>query len=305
MPRAAIDIGSNSILLTIVADDGAILHDEARVVGLGKGLGDRGLFAPDRIAAATAVIGEYAAVAKEHGIDPIAIRAVATSAARRAMNAETVFERFHKNHGVRVRIITGDDEARLTWLGAQRDLLLPDGAQLVVDLGGGSTELVLAEGGEMVRRASLELGSARLTERFVPPSPTDGRIDPAGVPRMQAYVEAEVARFSFEPQPRTVIGVAGTVTTLAALDLGLTAYDAEKVHGSTLSASALEAFVPRWQGLDREERVANVPFSPGRADFLLAGAVILTEVLAAARCDAMRVSDRGLRFGVLRDRWSA
>ena len=103
MPRAAIDIGSNSILLTVLADDGAVLHDEARVVGLGKGLGDRGLFAPDRIAAASSVVGDYAAIAKGHGVDPLSILAVATSAARRAMNAQTVFERFQRNHGIRVK----------------------------------------------------------------------------------------------------------------------------------------------------------------------------------------------------------
>lgn len=301
MPKAAIDIGSNSLLLTVVDDEGAILHDEARVVGLGRGLGDRGLFLPDRMAAAEAVLADYAAIAKAHGVEPWSVRAVATSGARRAMNAETFFGRVGKDTGLRVRIVSGDEEARLTWLGALRDLDLPDGPLLVVDLGGGSTELVLGDRERIVEKVSLEIGSVRLTERFLLPAGArePGRYDPAGLAALRKFVDIEVAKVRLEPQPATVIGVAGSVTTLAATRLGLTRYDAAQVHGSVLERVDLARFVDRLLPASPEERRAMVPSSPERADWLLAGAVILDRVLAAARRSQLRVSDRGLRFGLL------
>ena len=201
MPRAAIDIGSNSILLTVMGDDGAVLHDEARVVRMGAGLGDRGLFAPDRIAAASKVLTDYLARARGFGIEPIAVRAVATSAARRAMNAQTVFERFHRNLGLRVRIISGEEEAQLTWRGAQHDLSIEGSPQLVVDLGGGSTELAMGEHGELQHHASLELGTARLTERFLPMD-GEGRYPSDGRGELRAYVAAELMRYPFSPRSR-------------------------------------------------------------------------------------------------------
>ncbi len=300
MTRAAIDIGSNSILLTIADRDGSVLHDEARVVGLGKGVGDRGLMAPDRISAAAEVLHDYVDTCARHGIDPIAVRAVATSAGRRAMNAPTVFDRFRRDLGLRVRIISGEEEARLTWLGAHRDLPPLPEPHLVADLGGGSTELVLGTVEAIGHRASLELGSVRLTERFLTEE-TDGRYAAAGFPPMEAYIDAELSRYSFKPSPQSAIGVAGTVTTLAAMQLGLEAYDASQVHGSRVPLEALHGFVEELGGLDRESRRARAAVAPSRADYLPAGALVLSRVLVAAGCDALWVSDRGLRYGVLYD----
>jgi exopolyphosphatase/guanosine-5'-triphosphate,3'-diphosphate pyrophosphatase len=145
MPRAAIDIGSNSLLLLVVDDNGTLLHDQVAVVGLGKGLGDRGLFQPDRMALAEATLSEFAHKAATFGIPAGRIRAVATSAARRALNAETWFARVKRSTSISVSIISGDEEARLTWLGALRDLPPCEAPLLVVDLGGGSTELALGD----------------------------------------------------------------------------------------------------------------------------------------------------------------
>ncbi|MEO0601853.1 MAG: exopolyphosphatase, partial [Myxococcota bacterium] len=149
MPKASVDIGSNSVLLLVVDDVGRRIHDEARVVGLGKGLGDRGLFQPERMDAAEAALAEYVAKAVELGVEPFSIKAVATSAARRAMNAETFFTKLKRTLGLRVRIITGEEEARLTWLGAQVDLPDTPEPRIVVDLGGGSTEVVVGQAAEV------------------------------------------------------------------------------------------------------------------------------------------------------------
>lgn len=301
MRRGAIDIGSNSVLLTVVDDQGELLHDEARVVGLGRGLGDRGLFAPDRIKAAEAALSDYVRTAQKLGVEPWAIQAVATSASRRAMNAQTWFSRLQRKLGLRVRVISGDEEARLTWRGALRELAVPDGPILVVDLGGGSTELVLGDGGldggRVVQRVSLEIGSVRLTEGFLgAPLLT---ADPAHLAQLRNHVEVEVAKVALDPLPRTVIGVAGTVTTLAAMAQGLTTWDPSRVHGSSLTRADLSRFIDRLLPTTPEERRRMAQVSPERADYLLAGAIVLDRVLAAAKRPRLVASDRGLRFGLL------
>jgi exopolyphosphatase/guanosine-5'-triphosphate,3'-diphosphate pyrophosphatase len=295
MPRAAIDIGSNSLLLTVIDDGGRVLHDEATVVGLGRGLGDRGLFAPDRMAAAEEVLAAYVQTAQRHGVSPGSIRAAATSAARRSMNATTFFQKLQRSLGLRVKIITGEDEARLTWIGARRALDVPDGPMLVVDLGGGSTELVLGEGDRVFVRVSLEIGSVRLTEQFL----GTGVQEPAGLARVRNRVETEIASVKLDPMPRTVIGVAGTVTTLAAMALDLPSWDAEKVHGSKLTRTDLARFSDQLLGASPEQRRKLAGVSPERADYLLAGAAILDRVLQASRRPQLIASDGGLRYGLL------
>ncbi len=297
MSRAAIDIGSNSLLLTILDDAGAIVVDEAQVVGLGRGLGDRGLFASDRIAHAEEVLAEYVKAAAEHGVSAGSIRAVATSGARRAMNAQTWFARLQKSLGLRIRTITGDEEARLSWLGARRDLDLPEGPLLVVDIGGGSTELVLGEGDRIFGRASLEIGSVRLTEAYL----GVGHVDPSGLAKLRNHVDSQVASVKLEPAPRTVIGVAGTVTTLGAMALGLEQYSSAEVHGGKLTRVELARFIDRLLPASPAERRQIAAVSPDRADYLLAGATILDRVLQSSRRPQLTVSDRGLRFGLLAD----
>jgi len=297
MSRAALDIGSNTLLLTVLNDQGDIVVDEARVVGLGRGLGDRGLFAPDRIAHAEEVLAEYVQLAAAHGVTAGSIRAVGTSGARRAMNAQTWFSRLQKSLGLRIRTITGDEEARLAWLGAKRDLELPEGPLLVVDIGGGSTELVLGEGDRIYGRASLEIGSVRLTETYL----GVGQVDPAGLARLRNHVDSQVASVRLEPAPRTVIGVAGTVTTLGAMALGLSEYASSEVHGSKLARVDLARFIDRLLPASPAERRVIAGVSPDRADYLLAGATILDRVLQSSRRQQLTVSDRGLRYGLLAD----
>jgi exopolyphosphatase/guanosine-5'-triphosphate,3'-diphosphate pyrophosphatase len=213
------------------------------------------------------------------------------------MNAETFFARVQRKLGLRIKIISGDEEARLTWLGSQRDLALPEGPRLVIDLGGGSTELVLGAG-DVAERKSLEMGSVRLTEAFFRADAT-GRFDPSGLARARQHVDMLLASFTMQPMPRTVVGVAGTVTTLATVKLGLASYDASTVHGSSLGRAELARFVDELLPMTGEQRRAFAPASPERADYLLAGALILERCLAAARRQQLVVSDRGLRYGLL------
>ena len=296
MPRASIDLGSNSVLLLVLADDGAVLHDEARVIGLGRGLGDRGLFRPDRMDAAVEALREYAASATALGVAPELVKAVATSASRRALNATTFFDRVKKDTGIQFRVISGEEEALLTWLGARQGLDLPNGPVGLVDLGGGSTEIVLGERDVVQFRCSMEIGTVRLTDQYLDGG--RGRVDPRALARLREHVDEVVGGVTWPLTPRVLIAVAGTATTLAAMELGLETYDGARVHGSRLTRAALRRWIDRLLDADPEQRRALAAVSPERADTLLAGACVLEAVLSHARRETLIISDRGLRHGV-------
>ncbi len=294
--RASIDIGSNSLLLLVQDADGNTVADVQSVVGLGKGMGpERGLFRPDRMAEALTVLTAYSERASALGVRADAIRAVATSASRRAMNAPSFYEEVRRKTGIRVDVVSGEDEARYTWLGALAGIDLPAGNLMVVDPGGGSTEVIVGEGRQIRSRVSLEIGTVRLTEMFL----GYGTVAPGDYARLRAHVDGVVGALAIPAIPKALVAVAGTATTLMALELGLETYDAAKVHGGTLSAAALRTWIDRLLGATPEERKRLVAVSPGRSDTLLAGAAILLRVLEQSRRQACRVSDRGLRHGVL------
>ncbi|NOY24412.1 MAG: Ppx/GppA family phosphatase [Oligoflexia bacterium] len=296
-PRAAIDIGSNTLLLLVRGPDGTTLHDEASIVGLGRGLGDRGMFRPDAMDAAIDVLARYAAQAAELGVPAQDVRAIATSAARRALNATTFLARVQKQTGLQVTVVTGPEEARLTWLGALDGLRLPDGSVAVVDLGGGSTEIVTGQGDHIDFRTSLEIGAVRTTEQFFGESPQ--RYDPRTFSRLRSAVTEICATLAPARHPRTVVAVGGAATSLAAMNLGLTAWDRDKVHGSRLRRADLRRWIDRLLASTPAQRRAWVQTAPARADSLLAGACILETTLTALQRETLRVSDGGVRHGLL------
>lgn len=297
---AAIDIGSNSILLLVV-DGGQVVHDEQRVIGLGRGLGDRGVFRPDRMEAALEALRDYAVKARELGVAAADVHAVATSASRRALNATTFYANVQKVTGLRVQVISGEEEARLTWLGGISGMDLSPGPVLLVDPGGGSTEVILGEGGHIHQRVSLEIGTVRLTEMFL----GYGTVEPQALARARAAIDDAFAGLRLDAPPRSAIAVAGTATSLAANSLGLLAYDPVGVHNSVLSAGTLRTWIDKLLAASPEERRRLMVVSPDRADTVLIGACILLRALECTRRQAWRVSDRGLRYGVVAREFSA
>ena len=293
--KAAIDIGSNSLLLLVVDAQGNVVHDEARVVGLGKGLGESGMFKTDRMEAAMDALRDYAAIASTFGVKAADVRAVATSASRRALNATNFYGAVRARTGLRVQVVAGEEEARLTYLGGIAGMDLPGGPVLLCDPGGGSTEVILGEGEAIHFRTSLEIGTVRLTEQYL----GYGTVDTGALARLRAHVDRAVAGVELPALPRAALAVAGTATTLAAAELGLSAYDPARVHGSTLTAGALRGWVDRLMVADPAERRALVAVSPERADTVLAGACILLRVLELARKQHFRISDRGLRYALV------
>ena len=293
MPKAGLDIGSNSIKIAVIDDAGAVLLDDSRVVGLSKGLGDRGLFKADRMDAALAAIVEL--VEKARAVGATDIRAVATSGARRALNAATFFDRVRERTGVKVSTVSGEEEARLTWLGARFGLNLP-GETVLFDLGGGSTEVVLGDQHtQPTLRVSLEIGAVRLTEAHLG---TD-EVDPAALAACRDHVRSELATAKWPRLPRAALAVGGTATTIGAMEQKLETFDAARIHGMRLDRAQLRRWIDRLLPATPDERRTIASIAPDRADFLLAGCVVLEACLEAARRESLIVSTGGVRYGLV------
>ena len=279
---AAVDCGTNSIRLLISdALDGEVLgdvHREMRVVRLGQGVDATGAFAAEAIERTKVALHDYVSLMVEAGVG--AVRMVATSAARDVSNREDFFAMTRAElgrvvPGAEAEVISGDEEARLSFAGAVGQLDPAAGPFVVVDLGGGSTELVVGDGGGVQAAFSADIGSVRITERCLPSDPpTAEEIAAARAFATERLTEA------FERVPvegaKTWVGVAGTMTTLAALALDLPAYDPQRVHLSQFDLDEMSEECERVVAMSRAERSAKAVIHPGRVDVIGGGAVITT-----------------------------
>ncbi len=297
MRVAAFDCGTNSLRLLVadIDDHGAMteLRRETRIVRLGQGVDATGEFAPEALERTFAVTQEYADAAAEFA--PEKIRFVATSASRDVKNRDEFFAGIFAILGVVPDVITGDEEAHLSFLGATAGRSASEGPFLVMDLGGGSTELVL--GTEAVESAvSMDIGSVRLTERHMSTDqPDDGQVR-AAVTDIDEHLDraAEVVDLA---AARTFIGVAGTVTTLTAGILDLDSYQRERIHGAKLTVADVERQVDALLRMDREARAALPYMHPGRVDVIAAGGLIFARVVARV-ADAVRAAGGKLTITV-------
>ncbi|MFC7448810.1 exopolyphosphatase [Rhodococcus daqingensis] len=282
---AAIDCGTNSIRLLIAdADEAGRLHDvrrEMRVNRLGQGVDATGAFAPEAIERTRESLQEYADMIRETGAS--AVRMVATSATRDASNREDFFGMTREVlgaviPGAEAEVITGDEEARLSFAGAVGELDPAAGPFVVVDLGGGSTEVVLGDGDGVHAAHSTDIGCVRITERCLHDDPpTAEQVAQAREVALAKLTEA-FDRVPVE-QARTWVGVAGTMTTLAAVALELKAYDPEKVHLSRMSLPRLHEVNEQLTHMTHDQREALGPIHPGRVD-VIGGGAIVADVLA-------------------------
>jgi exopolyphosphatase/guanosine-5'-triphosphate,3'-diphosphate pyrophosphatase len=270
----AVDLGTNTTRLLVAGvEDGHVeeLHRETRITRLGEGVDARRRLLPVPIARVRNVLSDYRRTAESLGAERTLL--VATSAVRDAENGEAFLGEIEWSYGFATRLLSGDEEAELT----QRGVGELGAATLLVDIGGGSTELVLGD-----FRTSLPLGSVRLGERHG---------DDAG-----ASVEAARALLP-ELEPRDAVGVAATITSLAALDLGLEEYDRARVHGHVLSRDGARAQLERLAALSLDERRRVPALDPDRAPVIVAGAAILLAILDAYGLESIRVSERDLLDG--------
>ena len=264
---------------------------------LGEGLRVHGVLDDKAAARTAATVSEYVRRAHEAGATRIAI--VATSAVREAANGGAFAAELERATGVAVRIISGDEEARLTLAGVVAALGPLRGVSVTFDIGGGSTEYILARDGALAAATSLRLGVVPLAERF----PFPGPVEPERYARMRGEVTALMERglpagFG-DARVDALVGTAGTVTTLAALDLNLLEYDATRVQGHTLTRAAITRQADRLRALDLAGRAALPCLEPGRADLIVPGVAIVEATLTYLDCDRLVVSDWGLREGLL------
>ena len=292
MRTAVIDIGTNTLLLLIVDDQLRRVVDLCRFGRLGKGLDASGQLAPEAIARSLDICREYRGVIDAHGVG--ATYAIATQAVREARNAGAFVEPAEGILGAPIAVIAGAREAELAALSVSRTFPeLADAHYLVVDVGGGSTELIDVDHARVVSATSVPIGAVRLTERHLRHDPpTEVELDAVAADADRALASLAL------PSRVPVVGTAGTATTIAAAELALASYDPDRVTGLHLPRAAVEALLSRLARATVAERTAMRGIEPQRADVIVAGVTIYTRVLARVDAPELVTCDRGIRWGL-------
>jgi len=304
MRAATIDIGTNSVLLLVADSEGGALRpvlERAAVTRLGEGVDRNRRLLPAACERTLACLAEYARELRALGVSRL--DAVGTSAMRDAAGGQEFVAQAAALLGVAPRVIDGNEEARLTFAGALSGLSVASvasetGKVTVFDIGGGSTEIIVGTSTATQRRiaaaVSLNIGSVRLFERHV-------RSDPPSTEEMRSVQRDIALALADAPKPEagaTLVGVAGTITQLAALELELTPYDSTRVHGHRLTRSTVDRLATRLASLSLAERRILPGMEPARADVLVVGSAIARAVLEWSGASELVVSDRGVRWGL-------
>jgi exopolyphosphatase/guanosine-5'-triphosphate,3'-diphosphate pyrophosphatase len=291
---AVIDIGSNSTRLLVAdVEDGRVAPVERRstVTRLGRGVDLTGRLAAEAIEAACAAVDPYVATLQELGAERV--DAIATSAVRDAANGSAFVAELRERFALSARVLGGDEEARLTYLGATSEHV-PEEPTLVIDIGGGSTELIVGEGREIEWHVSLQAGVVRHTERHLgsdPPTPVELEALAAD---LRGLIEAAVAE---APGAAAGIAVAGTPTSLAAIEMELVPYDPKRVHGHVLELPSIQRMLSRLAAAPLAQRSEIPGLHADRAPTIVAGVVTLVEVMRAFDLERIAVSEHDILYG--------
>ncbi|HET7722681.1 MAG TPA: Ppx/GppA phosphatase family protein [Acidimicrobiales bacterium] len=294
---AGIDCGTNSTRLLVADGSGRTVERLMRITRLGQGVDATGRLAEEAIARTVAVLEEYRKILDHHGVERV--RMTATSAARDASNRDDFFAAATAAVGTTPELLGGEEEARLSFLGATSELDADDGPFLVVDIGGGSTEFAVGSSGDPDGVLSTDIGCVRLTEKFLhsdPPAPEElsqafdvvrGHLD--DVARVIPSVD-EVRRF---------VGLAGTVTTMAAVELGLADYDRDRIHHFVLTRAAAEDVFRTRATESRRRRLYNPGLEEARADVIVGGAIIVCAIMRYFELGECLVSEADILDGLV------
>jgi exopolyphosphatase/guanosine-5'-triphosphate,3'-diphosphate pyrophosphatase len=300
---AAIDCGTNSIRLLIADIENGKLTDVVRtmvIVRLGEGVDKTGEFSQAALTRTFAAIDTYAALIAEH--KPELVRFVATSASRDVSNRGEFVDGIVARLGIEPDIISGDEEAALSFVGATADLLnfeqAPTPPYLVVDIGGGSTEFVLGTI-KPTAAISTNVGCVRMTERHLVSDPATSEQIAAATADIDAAIDQSYSAVPIA-EAKSLIGLAGSVTTVAALALGLAEYDSEAIHGSRISASEVHRVTQELLTMTRVQRAALGPMHEGRIDVIGSGALVLDRIMARTGLSEVVVSERDILDGIAR-----
>lgn len=302
MRIASIDIGTNTILMLIadVSADGGlrVISDEQVIARIGKGVDRNGVIEWDAFTRGEQHLSTYLGEAGRHEVD--VIRCTGTSALRDARNGQDFRDYLFQNLGLDIEILSGTEEALWTYGGAITGFTRRDEAYAVLDIGGGSTELTIGKGFHVHHRHSEDIGCVRLTEKYLHHTPPrDAEVD-----AMLATIDTAIPRFpQFDPEATTFVGVAGTVTTLAAVELGLEVFDGNRVANFILTREMIQHRFDEFRTMTKEALQHTMRIDPGRADIILVGIAILKRLTEQRGIQQVVVSERGLRYGIVMREW--
>lgn len=300
MVISAIDLGTNTVLMVTgrMAASGEIqiLGDEHTVGRLGKGVDAAGTILPETFDRIAEILGRYREIAEGHGAERIA--GYGTSALRDARNRDEFIATMKERAGVELHLLSGEREAELTWRGALFGLQLEERHVAVIDIGGGSTEIAFGSDGTFIRGTSVDVGAVRVTERFfgdrLPPHPS-------AITAARDFTREILDGAISLPPEKTVVGVAGTVTTLGAMNAGIPHFDADAINGRKLAREWIDVVAERLLTSTIEEIRAIRQVVHGREDILPGGVLVLSEFMKKFDVPEILVSTKGLRYGLLEE----
>jgi exopolyphosphatase / guanosine-5'-triphosphate,3'-diphosphate pyrophosphatase len=301
MRIAAIDIGTNTLLMVIAdvstARNLTIIRDEHFIGRLGKGVDRQGIIQNETFGRVHDILLQLKNIADSEKVEKII--AAGTSALRDAKNRPEFLDFIRDRLAISIKVLPGKEEARLTYIGAVSEYLHENKSVdfAVIDIGGGSTELVIGTGQNVISANSIDIGSVRLTERILKTSPPFQK----NIEKAIDYVRAKLEPLPRIPSNTRLIGVAGTLTTLASIDLRLKEFDRNAVNRYALNSGAVDRIFRELAPLTLDQIKSYPQIHPDRADIILAGIIILREILSKSGLQSITVSDRGLRYGLLHD----
>ncbi|MGB5528607.1 MAG: hypothetical protein WBQ32_01445 [Ignavibacteriaceae bacterium] len=295
---ASIDIGTNTALLLIaevnVESRRLIpLRNEYRMPRIGQGVKKTGIISADRVKLLFDVLKEYEIIIKKYNCEKVIV--TGTNALRLARNTPEISKELKRMLNYKLEVIPGDVEAEYAYLGATSDLDKTS-SSLVIDIGGGSTELIFGNGSNIIFKTSLPIGSVSATEQFLKHSPPLK----SGIESLITEVKNLLKDLNEHKIPNTILAIAGTATTLACMKLGLKEFDEDKVEKSTLNCDEIERLIDELNQLTANEILDKYgPVMKGREDIILAGAIILSEIMNFFKIDKLNISSRGIRYGAV------
>ena len=303
MRYAVVDVGTNSVKFVIAErePDGSwtTVVDRAEVTRLGEGLDEAGELQEAPMARTVDAIAAMVEEAKQDGVEEIA--AVGTAGLRIASNSSAFVDAVRERTGVEVEVISGEEESRLAYLAVTSALDLGEGSLVVFDTGGGSSQFTFGRAKEVDERFSVNVGAVRFTERFG----LDGVVGEDAVAEARKAIAADFSRLDGRPAPDMLVGMGGAVTNMAAVSHGLETYDPSVVQGTVLDAAEVDRQIELYRTRTADQRREIPGLQPKRAEVILAGACVVRTVLEKLGRDSLTVSDRGLRHGLLAERFGA
>jgi exopolyphosphatase/guanosine-5'-triphosphate,3'-diphosphate pyrophosphatase len=295
---AAIDMGTNSTRVLVARHvDGRLdtLHRQNTITRLGQGVGATGRLADEAVERTLATLRAHRKVLDEHGVERV--RAAATSAARDAANRDEFFDAVEQTIGARPELLSGDEEGRLSFTGATSDLDRGQGPFLIVDIGGGSTEFIVGTD-EVDGVLSVDVGCVRLTEKFLEHDPPRPEELTACISLTDAHLDDVIREVPGAAEARTLVGLAGTVTTVAAVEIGLATYDRDAIHHFHLTRDAAEDVFRTLATESHDDRLHNPGLEAARADVIVGGCCVLVAIFRRFGFDEMIVSEADILDGL-------